>query len=228
MADGINILPLASSQDHKAAGDGDSGPNTGGMGAYSPAAVIDENLHNKAMREVIEPAIRGLATDGAPFTGFLYAGLMISPQGEIGVLEFNVRFGDPETQPILFRLQSDLVELCLAAIEGKLDEVCAQWDPRAALGVVLAASGYPESYEKGLPISGLDFNFPEHVKVFHAGTSERDGEVVTSGGRVLCVTALGDTVSDARQSAYDALQKIGWEGSFCRTDIGYRAIAREQ
>jgi phosphoribosylamine--glycine ligase len=228
MADGINILPLATSQDHKAAGDGDTGPNTGGMGAYSPAAVIDENLHNKAMREVIEPAIRGLAADGSPFTGFLYAGLMISPQGEIGVLEFNVRFGDPETQPILYRLQSDLVELCFAAIEGKLNEVRAQWDPRAALGVVLAAKGYPEAYEKGFPINGLDLNFPSNVKVFHAGTSERDGEIVTSGGRVLCVTALGDSVSDARQSAYTAVQRISWEGSFCRTDIGYRAIAREQ
>jgi phosphoribosylamine--glycine ligase len=227
MADGVNILPLASSQDHKAAGDGDTGPNTGGMGAYSPATVIDETLHKKAMREVIEPAIRGLAADGAPFTGFLYAGLMISPEGEIGVLEFNVRFGDPETQPILFRLQSDLVELCFAAIEGRLDKASAQWDPRAALGVVLAAEGYPDSYEKGFPIGGLDNNFPENVKVFHAGTSERDGEVVTSGGRVLCVTALGDSVSDARQSAYAAAQEISWEGSFCRTDIGYRAIARE-
>jgi len=227
IADGKNILPLATSQDHKAAGDGDTGPNTGGMGAYSPAPVIDDAMHAKVMREVIEPAIRGLAEDGAPFTGFLYAGLMVSPRGEIGVLEFNVRFGDPETQPVLMRLQSDLVELCFAAIEGRLDEVSAQWDSRAALGVVLAAEGYPESYGKGKLISGLKFDFPENVKVFHAGTASTGDDVITSGGRVLCVTALGSSVSDAQTAAYSALERIHWEGAFCRKDIGFRAIARE-
>ncbi len=228
MADGRNILPLATSQDHKAVGDGDSGLNTGGMGAYSPAPVIDERLHRKAMREVIEPVIRGLAADGTPFTGFLYAGLMISPQGEIGVLEFNVRFGDPETQPILMRLQSDLVALCFAAIEGRLDEVTAQWDSRAALGVVLAADGYPESYSKGHRISGLDGDSSPDVKVFHAGTAIEHDEIVTSGGRVLCVTALGNSVSEANTAAYAEVDRITWQGAFCRRDIGYRAIAREQ
>ena len=228
IADGKNILPLATSQDHKAAGDCDTGLNTGGMGAYSPAPVIDEVLHLKAMQEVIEPTIRGLAADGAPFTGFLYAGLMISPQGDIGVLEFNVRFGDPETQPVLMRLQSDLVELCLAAIEGRLDKVSATWDSRAALGVVLAAGGYPESYGKGALISGLDRERSENVKIFHAGTAMQEGDIVTSGGRVLCVTALGSSVSDAQQAAYAALETISWDGAFHRRDIGYRAIAREQ
>ena len=228
ISDGTHILPLATSQDHKAAEDGDTGLNTGGMGAYSPAPVIDDDLHERALREVIEPAVRGLADDGYPFTGFLYAGLMISQEGDIGVLEFNVRFGDPETQPVLMRLQSDLVELCLAAIDGKLDEVQAQWDPRTSLGVVLAADGYPESYGKDFEISGLDHEFPSHVKVFHAGTTMADEKVVTSGGRVLCVTALGSSVSDAQASAYDAIDQINWQGAFCRRDIGYRAIAREQ
>ncbi len=228
ISDGTHILPLATSQDHKAAEDGDTGLNTGGMGAYSPAPVIDDELHERALREVIEPAVRGLADDGYPFTGFLYAGLMISPEGDIGVLEFNVRFGDPETQPVLMRLQSDLVELCLAAIDGKLDEVQAQWDPRTSLGVVLAADGYPESYGKGFEISGLDHECPSHVKVFHAGTTMADEKVVTSGGRVLCVTALGSSVSDAQASAYAAIDQINWQGAFCRRDIGYRAIAREQ
>jgi phosphoribosylamine--glycine ligase len=190
IADGTNILPLASSQDHKAAGDGDTGPNTGGMGAYSPAPVLDETMHEKAMRQVIEPTIRGLSDDGAPFTGFLYAGLMISPEGDVGVLEFNVRFGDPETQPVMMRLQSDLIELCMAATEGRLNEVTAQWDPRPALGVVLAAEGYPEKYAKGEVISGLDSGFDPSVKVFHAGTSSNNDDVLTAGGRVLCVTAL--------------------------------------
>jgi phosphoribosylamine--glycine ligase len=227
IADGTNILPLASSQDHKAAGDGDTGPNTGGMGAYSPAPVLDESMHEKAMRQVIEPTIRGLSDDGAPFTGFLYAGLMISPEGDIGVLEFNVRFGDPETQPVMMRLQSDLIELCMAAVEGRLNEVTAKWDPRPALGVVLAAEGYPEEYAKGEVITGLDSGFDPSVKVFHAGTTSNNGDVLTSGGRVLCVTALGDSVSAAQQSAYKAVEKIKWNGVYCRSDIGYRAIARE-
>jgi phosphoribosylamine--glycine ligase len=227
MSDGTHILPLATSQDHKAAGDGDTGPNTGGMGAYSPAPVIDKAMHDKAMREVIEPTIKGLADDGFPFTGFLYAGLMISPQGEMGVLEFNVRFGDPETQPVMMRLQSDLVELCNAAINGNLDKISAQWDTRTSLGVVLAAGGYPESYDKGFTITGLTQEFPDHIKVFHAGTDVVDGKAVTSGGRVLCVTALGETVSNAQKNAYAAVDMINWEGAFCRRDIGYRAIARE-
>jgi len=227
MADGRNILPLATSQDHKAAFDGDTGPNTGGMGAYSPAPVIDEALHDRAMREVIRPTVAGMAADGSPFTGFLYAGLMISPSGEVRVLEFNVRFGDPETQPVMMRLQSDLPGLCLDAIHGRLDRAEARWDPRAALGVVLAAGGYPGAYGKGAAISGLDAGFPDHVKVFHAGTALRDGTTVTSGGRVLCVTALGETVSAAQAAAYAAAGRIHWEGMFCRRDIGYRAIARE-
>jgi len=233
MADGGNILPLATSQDHKAVGDGDTGPNTGGMGAYSPAPVVDQALHDRVMDEVIRPVIEGMAAEGCPFTGFLYAGLMISPEGDLGVLEFNVRFGDPETQPILMRLQSELPALCLAAIEGQLDQENTRWDPRACLGVVMAAEGYPNSYEKGRPISGLDSYFPDNVKVFQAGTALGDAEtghtgVVTSGGRVLCVCALGDTVSAARDDAYRASQSVAWEGAFTRNDIGYRAIEREQ
>jgi phosphoribosylamine--glycine ligase len=227
MADGRHVLPLATSQDHKAAYDNDTGPNTGGMGAYSPAPVVDQALHDKAMFEVILPTIEGMAADGAPFTGFLYAGLMISPSGDIKVLEFNVRFGDPETQPVLMRLQSDLVDLCEAAIEGRLDRVTAHWDSRSALGVVLAAGGYPDAYAKGAVISGLESGFPDHVKVFHAGTTLDAGQTVTSGGRVLCVTALGDTVSSAAQEAYQAAGRISWDGVFYRRDIGYRAIARE-
>jgi len=228
MADGKHVLPLATSQDHKAVGDGDTGPNTGGMGAYSPAAVVDETLHRRAMEEVIRPTIEGMAADGSPFTGFLYAGLMISPAGDIRVLEFNVRFGDPETQPILMRLQSDLPELCLAAIHGRLDRVNARWDDRACLGVVMAAAGYPGKYEKGQLITGLDHDFPDHVKVFQAGTALSDDGVVTSGGRVLCVCALGDTVTGAQAEAYRACAQIHWDGAFTRRDIGYRAIAREQ
>ena len=203
------------------------------MGAYSPAPVLNTVLHHRAMEEVIRPTIEGMAADGNPFTGFLYAGLMISPQGDLAVLEFNVRFGDPETQPILMRLQSDLPALCLAAIEGRLDQEIACWDSRACLGVVMAAEGYPGKYEKGRPISGLESEFPENVKVFQAGTALSDAEtgsagVVTSGGRVLCVCALGDTVSEARDDAYRASDKIVWEGAFTRGDIGYRAIEREQ
>ncbi len=228
MADGHNILPLATSQDHKAAGDGDSGPNTGGMGAYSPAPVINHALHDSVMQKVIVPAVRGMASDGVPFTGFLYAGLMISPAGEPRVLEFNVRLGDPETQPVMLRLKSDLVELCMAAVDKKLDQVEAHWDSRAALGVVLAAGGYPGSYENGALISGLGEPFPGHIKVFHAGTASGEAGTVTSGGRVLCVTALGDTVAAAQREAYAAVDRISWKGAFCRRDIGYRAIAREQ
>jgi len=227
MADGRHALPLATSQDHKALEEGDQGPNTGGMGAYSPAPVIDAAMHERVMREVIDPTIAGMATDGAPFTGFLYAGLMISPQGEPRVLEFNVRFGDPETQPIMMRLQSDLVELCDAALDGRLNEVHADWDPRAALGVVMAAGGYPGTYARGLTIAGLDTPASDDIKVFHAGTREADGNITTNGGRVLCVTALGDSVADAQQRAYAAVNSISWTDAFVRRDIGYRAIARE-
>ncbi len=242
MADGRNILPLATSQDHKAVGNGDTGPNTGGMGAYSPAPVLDALMHDRAMEEVIRPTIEGMALDGYPFTGFLYAGLMISPAGDLQVLEFNVRFGDPETQPILMRLQSDLPALCLAAIEGRLDREQALWDDRACLGVVMAAEGYPGSYAKGFPISGLDSEFPQHVKVFQAGTAlvesdpattslaintQNEADIVTSGGRVLCVCALGETVAEAQREAYRACGQIVWEGAFTRSDIGYRAIERE-
>jgi phosphoribosylamine--glycine ligase len=228
MADGRHVLPLATSQDHKAVGDGDTGPNTGGMGAYTPAPVVTGELHRRAMDEVIIPTIEGMAADGAPFTGFLYAGLMISPQGDPKVLEFNVRFGDPETQPILMRLQSDLPELCLAAVEGRLDQTRASWDPRACLGVVMAARGYPGKYDKGHPISGLDSDFPDHVKVFHAGTAAGESGVVTSGGRVLCVCALGENVTEAQAEAYRACRSIHWDGAFTRSDIGYRAVRRER
>ncbi len=230
MADGRNILPLATSQDHKAVGDGDTGPNTGGMGAYSPAPAVDDNMHRQVMAEVIQPTIEGMAADGLPFTGFLYAGLMISPAGDLRVLEFNVRFGDPETQPILMRLRSDLPALCLAAIEGRLEHVKACWDDRACLAVVMAAEGYPGSYAKGFPISGLDSDFPQHVKVFQAGTvlAQSEVDICTSGGRVLCVCALGETVAEAQREAYRACGQIVWEGAFTRSDIGYRAIEREQ
>ena len=228
MADGEHILPLATSQDHKARDEGDLGPNTGGMGAYSPAPVIDDELHERAMETVIRPTIRGMAEQGMSFTGFLYAGLMISPDGETKVLEFNVRFGDPETQPIMMRLQSDLAELCLAAVNGNLDQVGVSWDPRPALGVVMAAGGYPGSYSKGQVISGLDAANQDGTRVFHAGTKLLDGQVVAAGGRVLCVCAMADTVSEAANAAYAGCDKIHWDGVFIRRDIGYRAIAREQ
>lgn len=228
MADGKNVLPLATSQDHKARDEDDLGPNTGGMGAYSPAPVIDQQLHQRAMDTVILPTIRGMAEQGMPFTGFLYAGLMISPDGETRVLEFNVRFGDPETQPIMMRLQSDLAGLCLAAVNGELDQVDAHWDQRPALAVVMAADGYPGSYSKGQLISGLDQASQGDTKVFHAGTAIKDGQLVTSGGRVLCVCALADTVKEAAATAYAGCDKIHWDGIFCRGDIGYRAIAREE
>jgi phosphoribosylamine--glycine ligase len=223
------ILPMASSQDHKARDDGDLGPNTGGMGAYSPAPVVTPELHERIMAEVMRPTVAGMAAAGLPYTGFLYAGLMIAADGTPKVLEYNCRFGDPETQPILMRLRSDLVELCLAALEGRLGEMRPDWDPRAALGVVMAAGGYPDAYEKGQLISGLeDAARVEDTKVFHAGTALVDGRTITSGGRVLCVTALGDTVAEAQARAYQALDRIHWQGGFCRRDIGHRAIARER
>ncbi len=227
MADGEHILPMATSQDHKARDEGDRGPNTGGMGAYSPAPVVTPALHRRIMAEVIEPTVRGMAADGHPYRGFLYAGIMITPAGEPKVLEFNCRFGDPETQPIMMRLQSDLVALCQAALGGRLHEAEALWDERYALGVVLAAGGYPGSYRKGDVIEGLDEMEEEEIKVFHAGTALRDGRVITSGGRVLCVCALGDSVREAQQRAYRRVEAIRWPDMFYRRDIGYRAVARE-
>jgi len=227
MADGEHILPLATSQDHKARDKGDLGPNTGGMGAYSPAPVVDADMHELVMETVIKPTVRGMADQGMPFTGFLYAGLMIGPDGKAKVLEFNVRFGDPETQPIMMRLQSDLAGLCMAAVDGRLDEVEAVWDPRPALGVVMAAGGYPESYSKGHVITGLDTVKQHPVYVFHAGTALNNGDVTTSGGRVLCVCALADSVTDASMAVYSAARLIDWNGAFYRCDIGYRAILRE-
>jgi len=227
MTDGRQILPLASSQDHKARDDGDRGPNTGGMGAYSPAPVVTPEMHARVLREVMYPVVQGMAAEGRTYTGFLYAGLMIDADGTPNVLEFNCRFGDPETQPIMMRLKSDLVELCDAAIDGRLNSMQAQWDERAALGVVLASRGYPEGASRGDVIHGLDAAFPDEVKIFHAGTGKTNGDVVTAGGRVLCVTALGKNVSAAQRSAYNAVKKIRWDGMFYRTDIGYRAIRRE-
>jgi len=228
MCDGRHVLPMATSQDHKARDNGDTGPNTGGMGAYSPAPVVDAAIHARVMREVIEPTLLGMAADGIPYTGFLYAGLMVAADGTPRVLEFNCRFGDPETQPIMMRLRSDLVELCLAALEGRLDRIAAEWDPRPALGVVLAARGYPGDYEKGAVVEGLTDTGSAAAKVFHAGTTLRDNQVVTTGGRVLCVCALGESVSAAQQNAYAAVAAIRWPGMQYRTDIGYRAIARER
>ncbi len=226
MVDGEHVLPLATSQDHKARDDGDTGPNTGGMGAYSPAPVVTPELHQRIMDEVIHPTVRGMAADGRPYTGFLYAGLMIGADGTPRVLEYNVRFGDPETQPIMLRLKSDLVELCEAALDGRLDRVQADWDPRASLGVVLAAGGYPGSYRKGDVIEGLEGAVGEGLKVFHAGTAEADGNIVTAGGRVLCACALGDTVAEAQRRAYELVQKISWPDMYYRKDIGHRAIGR--
>ncbi|QSA18869.1 phosphoribosylamine--glycine ligase [Vibrio furnissii] len=228
MVDGENVLPMATSQDHKRVGDQDTGPNTGGMGAYSPAPVVTQAIHDRVMQEVIYPTVRGMAAEGNPYTGFLYAGLMIDSSGAPKVIEYNCRFGDPETQPIMMRMQSDLVELCLAAIDGKLDQVESKWDPRASIGIVLAAGGYPGDYAKGDIISGLPTTEVEGQKVFHAGTTDKDGHVVTNGGRVLCATALGNTVSEAQQRAYELAKQISWHGMFHRNDIGYRAIAREQ
>ncbi len=229
MVDGEHVLPMASSQDHKARDEGDIGPNTGGMGAYSPAPVVTDALHQRIMDEVILPTVRGMAAEGRPYTGFLYAGLMIAPDGAPQVLEYNCRFGDPETQPILLRLRSDLVDLCEAAMEGRLDQVRADWDPRAALGVVMAAGGYPGSYRKGDPIQGLEeADALEDAKLFHAGTALKDDQVVTSGGRVLCAAALGATVSEAQTRAYELADTVHWQAVYYRRDIGHRAIARER
>jgi phosphoribosylamine--glycine ligase len=228
MADGAHVLALASSQDHKARDDGDRGPNTGGMGAYSPAPVVTPAIHARILREVIEPTVRGMRQEGHPYSGFLYAGVMIQPDGTPKVLEFNCRFGDPETQPIMLRLQSDLVELVEAALAGHLDRIEARWNPRAALGVVMAAGGYPGEYRKGDVIHGLPAAADPDCKVFHAGTAERDGAIVTHGGRVLCVTALGDTVTAAQAHAYAQAARIHWQDAYYRRDIGHRAVARER
>ena len=228
MVDGDNVLPMASSQDHKAALNGDLGPNTGGMGAYSPAAVFTKELEERAMREVIMPTVQGMKAEGNTFTGFLYAGLMIAVDGTPNVLEYNVRFGDPETQPIMARLNSDLIELVQAGFAGKLDQVSADWDAKACMGVVMAAGGYPDEYKKGDVISGLPTAEIQDKKVFHAGTKSDGGNTVTAGGRVLCVTAKGDTVTAAQASAYDLVKQITWNGVYYRTDIGHREIAREQ
>ncbi|MFI8418494.1 phosphoribosylamine--glycine ligase [Serratia sp. NPDC078593] len=226
MVDGTNVVPMATSQDHKRVGDGDSGPNTGGMGAYSPAPVVTDDIHQRIMDQVIWPTVRGMAEEGHTYIGFLYAGLMISADGQPKVIEFNCRFGDPETQPIMMRLRSDLVELCLAGAEGNLDKKISEWDNRPALGVVLAAGGYPAEYRTGDIIHGLPQQESADGKVFHAGTHLEGNDVVTSGGRVLCVTALGETVAQAQQRAYQLAEGIQWQDSFCRKDIGYRAIAR--
>lgn len=227
MVDGKNILPMATSQDHKRVGEGDTGPNTGGMGAYSPAPVVTDEVHDRIMKEVIEPTVKGMAAEGNPYTGFLYAGLMIAADGTPKVIEYNCRFGDPETQPIMMRLKSNLVELCNTALDGKLDQASAEWDDRAALGVVLAAAGYPGNYPKGDVINGLEGADTDTAKIFHAGTAESDGQVVTAGGRVLCAVGLGESVSAAQSQAYELAGKISWEGMFLRNDIGYRAVARE-
>ena len=226
IVDGTTALPMATSQDHKRVGDGDTGPNTGGMGAYSPAPVVTPEVHERIMREVVEPTVRGMAADGVPFTGFLYAGLMIGADGAPKVIEFNVRFGDPETQPVMMRLRSDLLDLVEAAVDERLGEVEADWDPRASLGVVMAAENYPGAPRTGDVISSWDVPEPDDSKVFHAGTRLVDGEVVTAGGRVLCVCALGEDVAAAQRRAYEAVAGISWHGEFHRHDIGWRAIGR--
>ncbi|MCK5524229.1 MAG: phosphoribosylamine--glycine ligase [Thiomargarita sp.] len=222
IVDGEHILPLATSQDHKPRDEGDKGPNTGGMGAYSPAPVVTPEVHARIMAEIIKPTVRGMAAEGNSYTGFLYAGLMIDAEGNPKVLEYNCRFGDPEAQPILLRLRSDLVELCMAALDKRLYQVEALWDSRTALGVVLAAGGYPKFYEKGFVIKGLKKEGPG--KIFHAGTLEKEGQIVTAGGRVLCACALGDTVRDAQSQAYARVKEIHWDGMYYRSDIGYRAL----
>ena len=228
MADGAHYLPMASSQDHKRVGDGDTGPNTGGMGAYSPAPVVTPEVERRIREEVIEPTLRGMAAEGAPFTGFLYAGLMIDKTGAPKVIEFNVRFGDPETQPIMQRLQSDFATLIEAALDRRLDRAEAKWDPRPSLGVVIAAHGYPGKVKSGDVISGLDADFGVDAKVFQAGTKlDHDGNVVTAGGRVLCVCALGDDLPQARERAYGAVERLHFDGAFYRRDIGHRALARQ-
>jgi phosphoribosylamine--glycine ligase len=226
MVDGEHILSMASSQDHKARDEGDTGPNTGGMGAYSPAPVMTAEIHERVIKEIIEPTVKGMAAEGNSFTGFLYAGLMISPDGNVKVLEYNVRFGDPETQPIMMRLKSDLVALCIAALEKKLNHCTIEWDSRPALGVVLAAGGYPDTYNKGDEITGLPESTSD-TKVFHAGTSNKNGKIVTNGGRVLCAVALGNSVADAQSKAHKLAENIHWKDVFYRHDIGHRAISRE-
>ncbi len=224
IADGEFALPMASSQDHKARDNGDKGPNTGGMGAYSPAPIVTPEIHQKVMDDIINPTLQGMQADGIPYTGFLYAGLMIGKDGSMKVLEYNCRFGDPETQPIMMRLKSDLVELCLAALDKNLSNLSTEWDERPALGVVLASGGYPDSYNKGDVISGLPVNEQVDAKVFHAGTAESNGNVITSGGRVLCACALGNDIADAQQKAYQLTRQIHWDNVFYRTDIGFKAI----
>ena len=226
MVDGKSVLPMATSQDHKRVGDRDTGPNTGGMGAYSPAPVVTPEIHERILQEVIYPTVRGMDAEGYPYTGFLYAGLMIDANGTPKVIEYNCRFGDPETQPIMMRMESDLVDLCLDALDENLENAESYWDPRASIGVVLAAGGYPGAYAKGDIISGIPQE-SEGLKVFHAGTTEQAGNVVTNGGRVLCATALGNSVSEAQESAYKLTKQISWTGMFHRHDIGYRAIERE-
>jgi len=227
MADGAHVLPLATSQDHKRLLDGDQGPNTGGMGAYSPAPVVTASMHERIMREVINPTMRGLLEDGISYTGFLYAGLMIAPDGTPNVLEFNCRLGDPETQPIMMRLESDLVALCQAALAGRLDRQQPQWDPRAALGVVMAAAGYPENARKGDSIEGLDRAAQLPGKIFHAGTRLESGRVLTDGGRVLCAVGRGATVAAAQREAYALAEAVRFKGAQYRRDIGFRALQRE-
>ncbi len=228
IVDGEHILPLASSQDHKACNDGDQGPNTGGMGAYSPAPVVTNAIARRTLTEVMQPVVEGMRRDGCPYVGFLYAGLMISPEGAPRVLEFNCRFGDPETQPILFRMESDLLDLLEAALDQRLHEQSVRWDPRHALGVVMTAPGYPGSYRKGDTINGLPEGLPEHLKVFHAGTRSAGGQIVTDGGRVLCCVAKADRLSRARDEAYALVERITWPGAHYRRDIGYRGIERER
>ncbi|WP_339350602.1 phosphoribosylamine--glycine ligase [uncultured Alteromonas sp.] len=227
MVDGKSVLPFATSQDHKRAANGDKGPNTGGMGAYSPAPVVTQEIHDRVMKEVIMPTVEGMASEGNPYMGFLYAGLMIMADGTPKVIEYNCRFGDPETQPIMLRLQSDIVALCQAACKGELDSQTIEFDERAAIGVVLAAGGYPGSYDKGDEITGFEHAAELDGKVFHAGTSLEDGKVVTNGGRVLCATAMGNNVTEAQQKAYELVNTIQFKDAYFRTDIGYRAIARE-
>ena len=224
IADGTHALAMATSQDHKARDNGDNGPNTGGMGAYSPAPVVTPAIHEQVMEKVIMPTLRGMAQDGNAYTGFLYAGLMISPEGSVKVLEYNCRFGDPETQPIMMRLQSDLVSLCQAALAGELDKMSTAWDSRAALGVVLAAKGYPDAYDKGAVIGGLDAPQTDDKKLFHAGTARVGETIVSAGGRVLCATALGESIQEAQTKAYELANTVCWHDIYYRTDIGFKAI----
>jgi phosphoribosylamine--glycine ligase len=224
MSDGEHFLPMATSQDHKRRDEGDLGPNTGGMGAYSPAPVVTPGIERRILEEIVRPTLAGMAAEGAPFTGFLYAGLMIGRDGAPKVIEFNVRFGDPETQPIMLRLRSDLASLVVSALDGTLASQRVDWDPRPALGVVIAAHGYPAKVRTGDTIEGLDAEAPAGVKVFHAGTRLGDDRVVTAGGRVLTVCAIGDNLADARERAYAAVRRIRIEGAFCRRDIGHRAL----